>query len=343
MELEKISIIIPCYNVEQWIGRCLESLIKQTYAREYIEIICIDDASTDQTYQELLKWEQKYPENFLIIHCDENIRQGAARNLGLEYASGEWITFIDADDWVEIDYLEILYREAYENNCDIVSCGVLRDCSKDLCFVSERSQTKKLWILDDFVEQRLFFHLKALEYSVGGKFMKKEFLTDNRISFPEGITYEDTYWSVLLHYYAKRASVIDSKLYHYYLNDKSTVLTTGSLHHLDALTGIISLWEELKRRGIYQEYKDELEFEFLFSCYFVMMKVAVFRYEKPEYSIYRLARSITLEKVPDFRNNMYAKIEGFSEYNNMQLLALEEEYSRTEFMKLAEKMRRDAI
>ncbi|MCR4674481.1 MAG: glycosyltransferase, partial [Lachnospiraceae bacterium] len=102
----KISVIIPCYNVEKWIDRCLESVICQTIGLDKMEILCIDDCSSDSTLLKLKAWEERYPEHFIIIESSENGRQGTARNIGLSYATGEWISFIDSDDWVEKDYLE---------------------------------------------------------------------------------------------------------------------------------------------------------------------------------------------------------------------------------------------
>ena len=91
--MKKVSIIIPCYNVERWIDRCMTSIAVQTMGIDDLEIICIDDASTDGTWKHLQKWEQSFPENVLLIRLEENRRQGAARNIGLQYASAEWISF----------------------------------------------------------------------------------------------------------------------------------------------------------------------------------------------------------------------------------------------------------
>lgn len=84
-----ISIIIPCYNVEQWIDRCLSSIAEQTYPIENIEMICVNDCSTDNTLYKLLEWEKRYPDNIVIVECEVNGRQSKARNIGLQYATAE--------------------------------------------------------------------------------------------------------------------------------------------------------------------------------------------------------------------------------------------------------------
>ena len=96
--MKKISVIIPCYNVVRWIDRCMTSIAAQTMGIECLEIICIDDASSDGTWEHLQKWEQSFPEQIILIRQEVNRRQGAARNLGLQYASADWIAFVDADD-----------------------------------------------------------------------------------------------------------------------------------------------------------------------------------------------------------------------------------------------------
>ena len=92
-----VSVIIPCYNVESYIDRCLASITVQTIGMENLELICVDDASADGTWNRLLLWEQLYPEQVILIRQEVNRRQGAARNLGLQYASADWVSFVDAE------------------------------------------------------------------------------------------------------------------------------------------------------------------------------------------------------------------------------------------------------
>ena len=121
--MAKISIIIPCYNVEVYIDRCLGSVMEQSIGIKNVEIICVDDASTDKTLEKLLIWEHQYPESITIVRSETNGRQGAARNIGMEYASGEWVAFIDSDDWITPDYYEKLIKRGEETGADVVGCG----------------------------------------------------------------------------------------------------------------------------------------------------------------------------------------------------------------------------
>lgn len=125
--MKEISVIIPCYNVARWVDRCLTSIVRQTIGLDVLEVICIDDASTDDTWEHLQEWERKYPDNLVLVRQEVNRRQGAARNLGLQYASTEWVAFVDADDWLEKDYFEKLYVPAAHYKCDVVVCGAILD------------------------------------------------------------------------------------------------------------------------------------------------------------------------------------------------------------------------
>lgn len=127
--MKKISVIIPCYNVSPYIDRCMASVMNQTIGRSTLEIICIDDASADNTWECLQKWEKQFPNDIVLIRQDMNRRQGAARNLGLQYAAADWVSFVDADDWLEPDYFEILYEPVIRYNCDVSACGFIRDAS----------------------------------------------------------------------------------------------------------------------------------------------------------------------------------------------------------------------
>ncbi len=120
--MKKVSIVVPCYNTATYLARCMEHIIRQTIGLENIEIILVDDASTDNgaTLQMIMEYEQKYPETVIAIPLEQNMRQGGARNIGISYAGGEYLMFCDADDWLSLDAMEILYRTAQEYQADVV-------------------------------------------------------------------------------------------------------------------------------------------------------------------------------------------------------------------------------
>lgn len=117
-----ISVIIPCYNAEMYIERCISSLVAQTIGIENLELIFVNDASDDNTINYLREWEIRYPDSIVVIDCENNRRTGGARNIGLRRACGKYIGFMDNDDEIEPEMYEMLYNAAEKYQCDVVSC-----------------------------------------------------------------------------------------------------------------------------------------------------------------------------------------------------------------------------
>lgn len=332
-----ISVIIPCYNVAPYIDRCLTTITSQTIGIDALEIICVDDASTDDTWAYLQTWEQRYPDNIMLIHCDENGRQGTARNIGLSYASADWIAFIDSDDWVELDYFEKLYAITQLGECDIVSCQNIRDFSTSLTYFDNRSTGKenRFMLIDSVEKRKLFFNLQSAGFAAWGKIIRKDLLIDNHIYFPERLAYEDSYWGPLLHFYAERVYLIEESLYHYFVNRQSTVLQMDADYHTDWLTVQSMKWNAWEERGFLAEYREELEYDFLCTCYLGFLKINFLRYTQPSYSLFLLAKEITLERVSNHQQNKYIK-EGLTEFYLTLLDSLTLSMSKAQFLQLAE-------
>lgn len=166
-----ISAIIPCYNVEKYIDRCLSSVVRQSIGMEHMQIILVNDASTDNTLEKLLLWETRYSDNILVITYEQNLRQGGARNMGLNYATGDYIGFVDSDDWIEPDMYEVLVKEMFEGGYDVVNCQLIRDKGND-----EKSNFQPEWggIVTGLYDRELIY--------------------GHNIVFPENVSYEDNYW-----------------------------------------------------------------------------------------------------------------------------------------------------
>lgn len=304
-----ISIIVPCYNAESYVNRCFESLRKQTIGIEQLEIIFIDDGSKDGTWKMLTEIEAAYPESVIIIHCDENGRQGTARNIGLQYASGSYIGFVDSDDWVEPDMYEKLYTKMLDYQCDIVMCRNWRDEGLPGQVLAPKLTGEADWMCEiDTVEKRkLFVTSGVMGYYVWDKLFTKEFLSQNAISFPGGVTYEDHLFSTLYYFYACKVYLLEERLYHYYINPVSTVLLRDASHHFDILTVEKMVWAECENRGFFAQYRKEEEYLFLLRCYLVSMKMMCLRFTKVPYEFFLQLKEETLKRVPNYHANPYIK------------------------------------
>lgn len=189
-----ISIIIPVYNTEQYLEKCLESIMVQTY-KDY-EIIAVNDGSTDHSYEILCRYEQRYPSVFKIF-TQENQGQSVARNLAMQHVSGEYVTFLDSDDYLAQDYLEVLVSAAEQNRSDMVCSGEIR-LREDGEIVSEIRYK---------VDRRGNCALRRLNFS--GKIYRKDFLDKHHIRFAEGKVYEDNPFNMMTFALAKNLVIID--------------------------------------------------------------------------------------------------------------------------------------
>ena len=192
----KISVIIPCYNVSMFIDRCMESLEKQTIGMSSLEIILVNDASKDATLGKLLLWEMKYPENICVIPLEKNVMQGAARNIARDYCHGEYIAYLDADDWLVPSAFDKLYRAAKKNRAEVVnylSKKVYGDPEND--DPGTKSGIKDRMIVINTPEERLHYFSKGGSPLLRGcwdKLFLREFVEKLDLKFAEGVFDEES-------------------------------------------------------------------------------------------------------------------------------------------------------
>lgn len=279
----KISIIIPCYNVQNLIDRCLESVTQQTIGLEHLEIILINDASTDNTLDKLMEWEQRFLDNIMVIIYDENLRQGGARNIGLSYATGEYIGFVDADDWLEIDMYEAMVKEMMTGQYDVVRCQFIRDAGDGRQF--------------------------GFEPEWGGivtGLYARELIFGHDISFPEHMSYEDNYWGPMISHYVKNVCSVERVLYHYYINPNSTVTSRNQIAQLDRMKIETMLLDEYIKRGFFQKEKDKM-FEEFFERYYLNTWFIIFtRFDEIPNVLYEMIETISYY-FPDYRERISKK------------------------------------
>ena len=117
-----VSLIVPVYNMEQYLVKCMDSLVNQTL--ETIEIVCVDDGSTDRSYAILKQYEEAYPDKVVVLR-KENGGQATARNLGIQKSTGRYIGFVDSDDYVHTSMFEMMYQVMEEKHCDLVELSLI--------------------------------------------------------------------------------------------------------------------------------------------------------------------------------------------------------------------------
>jgi len=238
MATPKISVIVPVYNVEKYLPNCLNSILGQTF--EPYELILVDDGSSDKSGFICESYAIK-DTRVRVIH-KTNGGVSSARNLGLEYAQGPWISFIDADDRIESDMLEKLYSAAASSGADIICCSMNRVLSHHFKKVSFRKEKS---VYDQFMKYPMYMN------SVSNKLIRQSLFTNHGIRFHCGLSVcEDLDVSFRVFYYASDVVYIDDSCYYYYYNPTSKTSTLNYDHFNDSLRATKSLNEFCEYHGI---------------------------------------------------------------------------------------------
>ena len=300
--MAKLSIIVPIYNVEQYLRRCVDSLIQQTLSD--IEIILVNDASPDNSITIMREYEHRYPDKIVVIDSSVNLKQGGARNLGIRAATADYIGFIDSDDWVDPNMFEQLYNKAIEKNADVVSCNSFRAMSEsEYVPFLPRDLSSITGELD--VRKREAILIEGSSPGIVSKIYKRNMIVDHSIWFPEHLFYEDNLWGPLVFLYANNYYHINESYYYYYLNSNSTVVSTESMHHFERLTVEIMKLEQYKDRGLYEQYKDAIECSFINLYYVNSLHLAFTRFKRPPFAKVFEMRKYMKEYFPDYRKSKY--------------------------------------
>lgn len=233
--MEKISILVPCCNVEKYVGECLESIKKQTYTN--LEVICIDDGSKDSTGIIIDKYVA-LDNRFRVVH-KPNTGYGDSMNKGLESCTGDYIGIVESDDWVEPEMFETMLRAAKENDLDLVRCCWYEGPTATER-INDQSWVKKNKVFCPLDREDTFFQQPSIWVSL----YRRDLLEEGRkIRFlpTPGASYQDTSFAFKVYTKSKRFMMLDKPLHHYRINPNSSVMSTGKVYC------IVDEWEEMKR------------------------------------------------------------------------------------------------
>ena len=306
MENRQLSIIVPVYNMnhDNNLTFCLDSLINQT-VKNY-EIIAVNDASTDDSLGVLLDYEQKYPEKFKVVTYGENKRQGGAKNEGLKVATGDWIGFIDSDDWITPDFYEKLIKKANETGADIVGCNlnIVSSHTFEVGKIVEGNKPSQTGILDLEKKKDLFRQPGSMVI----KIYKHSVIKENNLTFPEGIFYEDNCAARIWIPYFNHFEYINEPNYYYLQHESSTVHTITRERCEDRIKAMNMMLSGLKERNLYFTY--ELEAEDVYTQLGFMITLFSYmlgcKYKELSF-VTKLVNDFLLE-FPHFKNNKYFAI-----------------------------------
>lgn len=300
----KVSIVVPVYNVEIYLEKCLESLVNQTL--EDIEIIVVNDGSSDGSQEIIEKYASDYPKKIIPVWKEKkSAGPSDARNLGMSYCKGEYIGFIDADDYVERIMYEKLYDRAKEEDCDIVIC----DYIKEYTSIQETVKARQYQSRKD-----MFIGGLAVPWN---KIYKREWIERINVRFPGGMIYEDTEFFCCLIPYVERCGYVDIPLIHYVQRRSSLSNRQG-----DRTAMIFMIFDRVisyyRQNGWYEAYQQELEY-FVVRVLFGSSMERIGRCSDAELRKELLYRTwdYSIERFPGWKKNSYMK--GLSEKRNLYM------------------------
>lgn len=299
----KLSIIVPVYNMagDGKLNFCMDSLVNQTVS-DY-EIIAVDDASTDDSLKILRKYETEYSSLVKVITYPNNRRQGGAKNEGLKAAVGEWIGFVDSDDWIAPDCYEKLLQRAEETGADLTGCNysLAEKHSFEIGRVVQNNTTEQTGFLDEEKHKSLLMRSGSMVV----KIYKASVIWENNLNFPEGIFYEDNCAGPLWSLYFTHFERVEEPLYYYYQHNTSTVHHISEEKCRDRMKAAALLYEECKKRGFLEQYGQALEYRFA-ELYYVNTLFSYMQGVKhPRLSFVRALRRGLEERFPHFEKNPF--------------------------------------
>lgn len=249
--MKKVSVIVPVYNVEEYIDKCLDTLTNQTF-KNY-ELIIINDGSPDNSESIILDYQKKYPK-LIKYYKKENGGLSSARNYGIEKSTGEYLMFIDSDDYVSNDMVEKLYNKIDKEQSDMVICNYYRVTCKGK-FIKNYNINPGTTNIKSNPE------IILNKQAAWNKIYKKELFSQNK--FDEGKYYEDLRLIPKLYLECKKIAFIDDFCYYYIERDNSIMKDINLEKNYEIVEAIDSLITYYKSHNKYERYKEEIEFMML--------------------------------------------------------------------------------
>lgn len=286
----KVSIIVPVHNSESYLHKCVESLIAQTLPE--IEIILVDDCSTDSSPEMIRRYCGLFPEKIRGLYLPENIRQGGARNRGMDIAQGEYIAFVDSDDHVEPDMCRALYEAA--KGADMCGADYYIDDGENL----------KDFLIDYGEGREMTDEKKAYFMSHCGYFWcriyRRDFLEEFQIKFPEKVFFEDAYFNFMTAVYSRSAEKAQGQYYHYYQSPNSTIRNRNNPRQYERIVIPGLIMADCKARGIYDRYRDMVDWKYISMQMGNIRYTCLGQFDKPDIAQLRRIRDEVKRDCPRF-------------------------------------------
>ena len=244
--MPKVSVIVPIYNVEKYLEKCINSLLSQTL--EDIQIILVNDGSKDNSGNIAKEYEKNNKDRVIYVE-KANGGLSDARNYGLKYATGDFIAFLDSDDYIEKNAYEEMYNKAIEEDADYVECDFIWE-------FPNKTRVDKQYPYKNKKEMLSFVRVVAWN-----KLIKRQLITDNNLEFPKGLRYEDVEFTYKLIPFINKFAYVDKPFVHY-VQREGSIANVQNERTAEIFTVLDNVIEFYKKNNIYEEYREELEYNY---------------------------------------------------------------------------------
>ena len=298
--MPNISLIIPVYNVAPYIEACLASLIAQTM--DDVEIILVDDHGSDNSIQVAQNYIASHPsgKQFRFLATPHNMGPGAARNIGIEAARGEYIGFVDSDDVVTPDYCQQLYATAKAHDADLAYCQA------QLVKGTEAEPLNNPVIESGtFSKKKHCFFLTHFTTMMWTFLYKRELIQQYSIRFPDTRSAEDSYFLSCSLLTARRIACVDKPLYKYLVHEESLSESRNPKRYIDKVKSFDLLIAFAREKGLYDTNKEELDYIYLKKGYLLGLLTYIYNEEHPQQLTVRKMYEHLLSYVPYYKDNIY--------------------------------------
>lgn len=304
-----VSVIIPCCNSTKWLPQCFVSLAEQTIGINNIELIFVNDASTDEgaTWAMLTDIEKAYQQSVIIIDLPVNKKQGGARNEGLKYATGEYIAFVDSDDWVDRDMLKKAYSRAKETDADIVQFNHYICLPGQKMIKCAHASCDLEITINSPNDRKIMLMSEKMTYGCWNKLYRKALIDNAGVQYAENVIYEEPLFVYPLLFAGRKYVTMSDCLYMYrqnlggtMYNDMKTCETLKQHAQVQQ-----KVWKFMKNTVYFQEFYEEIKLYFLHTCFYETLDFAKARGMKITYDLYEYLYNIVISEVPDYDKSVY--------------------------------------
>lgn len=291
-----ISVVVPVYNVERYLKKCIDSVLNQTF--ENFELILVDDGSTDNSGLICDDYAKSHPNKIRLIH-QANGGLGAARNAGIDAASGEYLLFVDSDDYIEADTLQLLSEKAVKTEADLIIFDY-RSVDETGKVISEHSQ--KLPI-DKTFSLKNFPGLIFTDPLACNKLYHRSLFFKTGIRFPSRVWYEDIRTTVKIYLYAQKCIYLNRAFYNYLKRSGSIMNNASCERNSEIILALNDTIDYYKEKKLFEAYKNELEFLTIQHVY-IFASVRIIRINT-RHPLLKELHSFLTASFPEYNRNIY--------------------------------------